>query len=585
MLGRLARLATGRDRRRIGIALVLLVLGGLTEGLSILLVLPLLALLDGDATMALPAGPFGAIELSLAIVLVALVAMVVAHAVFNRAKNIYVARVVFGMFNDVRIKLFDALVHADWTFLSGHRKSDLHHLLTTDAERIYTALFALIMLVQTAVLLLIYLAISMLVSPAMTLLSAAVGVAVLLLLGPARRRATRFGRERTVNKRNQYRTIGEFLDGVTIAKIHNAEGRYVDRLDANLDAVQRESIGYLKLASWGSIVSRVASGVAIALLVYAGVAWFDVPTARLIVFLLIVARIAPRFLGIQTSLQELLSNAPVVDRIEAFRRQCAEHREPEAGPAEASLNDGLRFEKVSFLYDGDSDEAALRDVDLLIPAGKVTALLGPSGCGKTTLANMAAGLTSPSAGRMTIDGVELDPASRRAWRRRVAYVQQEPFLLNGSIRENLLLADPSATESRMLAALSDASASFVTGLPDGLDCTVGDRGARLSGGQRQRIALARALLRRPQLLILDEATSALDWKNQAAFNSALERLSAQMTVIIVAHRPSAIRQADWIVTMEAGRVVERGTFDRMLKDGGSLKRMYEAEGATPTERW
>jgi ATP-binding cassette, subfamily C, bacterial len=199
--------------------------------------------------------------------------------------------------------------------------------------------------------------------------------------------------------------------------------------------------------------------------------------------------------------------------------------------------------------------AVLDRVSLSFPAGSITALTGPSGAGKSTLADLVGGLLSPDAGTLAIDGTLLDPPLRRAWRRRVAYVQQEPVLLAATVRENLAWGAPGASEAEMLAALGGASADFVTALPHSLDTRVGDGGRVLSGGERQRLMLARALLRQPALLILDEAASALDSANEAAIAAAIAALRGRVTVLIVGHRGALAAIADRTIRLENGRLV------------------------------
>jgi ATP-binding cassette subfamily C protein len=200
----------------------------------------------------------------------------------------------------------------------------------------------------------------------------------------------------------------------------------------------------------------------------------------------------------------------------------------------------------------------LRGVDLFLEAGKMTAIVGPSGAGKSTLADLANGLLLPTRGRLLVDGIPLGPAVMRQWRRQVGYVGQDTVLFHQSVRANLLWASPHATEEQMREALLLASAEFVYDLPGGLESVVGDRGILLSSGQRQRIALARALLRRPTLLLLDEATNALDVENEArvldALREAMRKREGRLTILMIAHRASAVRKADRVFELEGGRV-------------------------------
>ena len=199
------------------------------------------------------------------------------------------------------------------------------------------------------------------------------------------------------------------------------------------------------------------------------------------------------------------------------------------------------------------ERAALDAINLVIPAKQMVALLGPSGSGKSTLADLLGGLISPDSGTLSIDGAVLDAGVRRAWREQVAYVHQEPVLLAASLRDNLRWAVPKASDAALETALR--AAEFAFALPQGLDTLLGDGGRTLSGGERQRLMLARALLRRPTLLILDEATSALDPANEALIVQALERLKGTLTVVLIAHRGALSALADRTYRLDSGRLL------------------------------
>ncbi len=216
------------------------------------------------------------------------------------------------------------------------------------------------------------------------------------------------------------------------------------------------------------------------------------------------------------------------------------------------------FENVSFTYSG-GQSPVVRGVDITIPAGRTVAIVGPSGAGKSTIADLLMGLMAPESGSIVVDGTPLDAARALAWREQVGYVAQDAFLFHDTVRANLLWARPEASEADLSEALRIAAADeFVARLPQGLETVVGDRGAALSQGERQRIAIARAILRRPRLLVLDEATNSLDSENEARILAALGRMRGALTTVLIAHRLSTIRWADLIYVVEDGRIVESG---------------------------
>jgi ATP-binding cassette subfamily C protein len=229
-------------------------------------------------------------------------------------------------------------------------------------------------------------------------------------------------------------------------------------------------------------------------------------------------------------------------------------REPEGGTAEPHLELGLALRGVSVEYDG---RPVLRDVDVEMPVGSITALVGPSGAGKTTFVDLLTGLVQPSAGRVEVDGTPLPELDLRRWRGMIGYVLQELFLLNDTVRMNVTLGDPEITDAQVEQALRDAGAwEYVSRLEGGIDAPVGERGSLLSGGQRQRVAIARALLHRPRLLVLDEATAALDPENEAAVWATVARLRGRTTVVAISHQPGVVRVADRVYQIADG-VVQR----------------------------
>lgn len=577
--------------RRTWTALLFLVLGSLTEGISILLLVPLLHLVgraDQDFAVRLPnidfvrwLVPGGTLQLTT--VLVALVGLVAAQAAFNRFKSVYMARLLFDFINRLRMNLFESIGKARWGVFSRMRGSDLDHALTGDIDRVQGAAFSLLMLVQIAVLLVGYLVISMFISPVMTAFAIVIGIVMFVALQPFRSRATAFGRVLTSNRQDQYRTVSEFLGGIKVAKSLNVEASYFAQLQATLEKMKADNIDYVRNSSIGTAVFQVASVVGLSLFIYVALVRFNLSLAEIVVLLLVFMRIAPRFMDMQTQAQQVLINLPAYTAMRSLQARFDAEREPGHSEVEdaskLALDTGLNIRGVSFAYDDGAGKAVVSDITFGLPAGKVTALIGPSGSGKSTIADMLLGLLEPTAGKILVDGVEIDAANRRRWRDQVAYVPQDVFLLHDTIAANLRLAAPEASDDDLWTALRAAHAGeFVERLDHRLDTVVGDRGVRLSGGERQRIALARALLRKPSLLILDEATSALDWQNQSLIARSIEGLRGAMTILTIAHRPSMIAFADWVVAMEDGRVVEVGQYQRLkAKPASRLSRMLSGE--------
>jgi ATP-binding cassette, subfamily B, bacterial len=247
----------------------------------------------------------------------------------------------------------------------------------------------------------------------------------------------------------------------------------------------------------------------------------------------------------------------------------------------ASVRGEVRFDDVSFRYEDDGAQT-LSGVDLVVAPGTTTAIVGETGSGKTTLGYLVARLYDVSAGHVTIDGVDVRDLTFASLARTVGLVSQETYLFHATIADNLRFARPDATDDELVAAARAARIhDLVASLPDGYDTVVGERGYRFSGGEKQRIAIARTILRNPPVLVLDEATSALDSETERAVQEALDRLAEGRTTIAIAHRLSTVRDADEIVVLDRGAVVERGTHAELLAAGGRYARLVAGGDAAP----
>ncbi|MBI3799344.1 MAG: ATP-binding cassette domain-containing protein [Deltaproteobacteria bacterium] len=289
------------------------------------------------------------------------------------------------------------------------------------------------------------------------------------------------------------------------------------------------------------------------------------------------------FLSLTWSLASLMAFVPRLvqaaagmQRIEELLAETSEIVDVPDAVALPRLTKKIAFENVYFSYTG--KEPDLREVNFSIRRGESVAFVGPSGSGKSTILNLLTRFYDPTAGRITIDGRDLRGVTQESLRAQLGLVFQESFLFNTTIRENLRMANPGATDADVEAAARAAEIHpFIVNLPQGYDTLVGERGGRLSGGQRQRMAIARALLRDPPMLLLDEATSALDVETETAINATIERVTRGRTVVAVTHRLAAVKHADKIFVLDHGRLVEQGGHDELLAYGGLYAQLWQKQ--------
>ena len=267
---------------------------------------------------------------------------------------------------------------------------------------------------------------------------------------------------------------------------------------------------------------------------------------------------------------------PYAENVEKFKTLFAEHKEVSTnGTGAFKFTKELTFDHVSFSYT--EEREVLSDVHFAIPRGKTVGLIGPSGAGKTSVADILLRLFEPTRGRVLIDGKPISDVSLESWRQHTGYVSQDIFLLNASIEENIRFYRPELTQEAVIAAAKKANCyEFIESLPEQFATVVGDRGVLLSGGQRQRIALARALATAPELLILDEATSALDSGSEDVIQEAIQGLRGSVTVLVIAHRLTTVENADLLVVLDQGKVVETGSPKELLAQPNSyFARQYQ----------
>ena len=371
----------------------------------------------------------------------------------------------------------------------------------------------------------------------------------------------------------------------SVSAIHTLKAMAIEpqmqrRWEEQLAGYVRASFDVLFLGNWASQSVQFVSKVVTALTLYFGARLVidgQLTVGELIAFNMLAGRVAQPVLRLAQLWQDFHQARVSIARLGDILNTTPEPAFSAARASLPTIKGEVAFEHVNFRYRLDGP-LALQDVSFKVSPGQVVGIVGPSGSGKSTLTKLIQRLYVPEGGRILIDGIDLSVADVAWLRRQIGTVLQENVLFNRSIRDNIALADPGMPMERVLAAAELAGAhEFILSLPDGYNTVVGERGASLSGGQRQRIAIARALVSNPRILIFDEATSALDYESEHAIQLNMRKICAGRTVFIIAHRLSAVRHADRILTIDAGRLVEDGTHEELIKKSGRYAMLHQIQ--------
>ncbi|HEY8196984.1 MAG TPA: ABC transporter ATP-binding protein [Gemmatimonadales bacterium] len=593
---RLLRLVTPY-RALLGFGLLTTLLASLLDGFTLVMLVPLLKHLFGTA------GSLRAGSTQLEALIDRLVDPLVAGLTPGQAAGRLVVLLVIGLVlkntmsyastqlsvrtqeslvRDLRTKLFSHVLTLDLGFFQRTRAGQLISGIITEVDQTKTAISAsLLSFFQNLVVVAVTLFILSQISLRLTLLTLAFVPFLLLGLQALLRRLRSHARARAHERGEITATVSERLGAIRLIRSYGEEGRETSRFNAQADRYRKRVIRTQRFSSLTSPVTEVFSGFLVILIIWAGtkpgLVGLTAPLApeTIIVFLLAALKLTSPLKTIASFPATMAVTMASAERVFDFLDEPSTEVD-RPGDETAKFDREIVFDRVSFRY-GDGD-LVLRDVSFNLGKGRIVALVGPSGAGKTTIADLVPRFHDPTIGQILMDGVPLTRIGRRSLRALMGVVSQDTVLLNDTVRGNIAYGSHAATAQQVEAAAEAANAAaFIAELPQGYDTMLGERGTRLSGGQRQRIAIARALLRDPPILILDEATSALDTESERLVQQAIERLMRERTVLVIAHRLATVRDADEIVVLDAGRIVQRGSHEELLRTGGLYRRLHDLQ--------
>jgi len=487
-----------------------------------------------------------------------------------------------GLVRDLRTRLFGHLLTLELGFFQRTRAGQLISGIIIEVDQTKTVISAsLLSFFQNLVVVAVTLFILSQISLRLTLLTLAFVPFLVLGLQSLLRRLRAHARARAHERGEITATVSERLGAIRLIRSYGEEARETAHFGGQADRYRKRVIRTQRFSSLTSPITEVFSGFLVILIIWAGtkpaLVGLAAPLApeAIIVFLMAALKLTSPLKTIASFPATMAVTMASAERIFDFLDQPSTEVD-RPGDEVARFDREIVFDRVSFRY-GDGD-LVLREVSFGLGKGRVVALVGPSGAGKTTVADLLPRFHDPSMGQVLMDGVPLTRIGRRSLRALMGVVSQDTVLLNDTVRGNIAYGSPGATAAQVEAAAEAANAAaFIAELPQGYDTMLGERGTRLSGGQRQRIAIARALLRDPPILILDEATSALDTESERLVQQAIERLMRERTVLVIAHRLATVRDADEIVVLDAGRIVQRGSHEELLRAGGLYRRLYDLQ--------
>lgn len=505
-------------------------------------------------------------------------AIFITKGIATFVQSFYLSRVGNAIIAERQRIIYDRILAQGISFYHSIPSSDLITRVTHNAQAARAVLDLVVTsFVRDLFTLLGLIAVMVFQQPVLSLVAFVVGPIAILGINIILRKVRKIMEAEFLSLAQIVQVMQETTVGVRIVKSFNLEQLMRGRMHKAVSDVEKRANSIAALEAGTSPIMETLAGLAIAGVVLASgylvIQGGQTPGAIMafITALLLAYEPAKRLARVRVSLEAGLIGVRMMYELSDRPLTLAERPGAEAlipGTGKIELKD------VSFSYaDG---EPVLRDLDLVFPHGKMTALVGPSGSGKSTIMNLIMRMYDPDSGQVLFDGQDIAHGTLHSVRDRIAYVSQDTFLFSGTIMHNIRLGREGASDDEVIEAAKAANAhDFITALKGGYETQVGENGALLSGGQKQRLSIARAILRDANVLLLDEATSALDAESEALFREALEKLSHGRTTIAIAHRLSTVHQADNIVVMQDGKAVEQGRHADLIEADGLYRRLYE----------
>jgi subfamily B ATP-binding cassette protein MsbA len=500
--------------------------------------------------------------------------------------NSYISNYVSGSLSrvlsrDLRLRCLQVILDVDLDFYSKNKLGNIINQVNEEVNRTATSIRTSINVFTNALAIFVYLCLLVVLSWQLTLVSTLALGLLALTYNFLIKRARKLGRLLTQKNKEYSNKLLEILTGIRLVKTVGNENFEYKLIEKTIKEREKASLDSQMNAAMLGPFGEISGIVTVILIVLSGRYIFANNPSFLgtiiLTYLVILNRLIPFVSSLNRSRSALANNAHSVEIVSNFLRRDNKPFMSQGKLIYTKLQKEINFENVTFFYPGHK-KLVLDRINLLIPKGKTIALVGASGAGKSTIADLLPRFYDPNEGRITLDGEDLKNYDITTLRKAMGVVSQDTFLFNNSVRYNISYGVKDFSEEELITAAKRANAyEFILGLPKGFDTQIGDRGVMLSGGQRQRLAIARALLRNPDILILDEATSALDTVSERLVQEAIDELCRDRTTLVIAHRLSTIQKADTIVVLDKGKVVESGNHQELLAKNGYYARLYSMQ--------
>jgi len=493
--------------------------------------------------------------------------------------NWLILRNQYAMVKSLAAETFNAFYNARWHFFNTQRYGSILNTLTHEMDNVRNAFVSVGGLLSEFIRVMFFIAVPFYISWKITSIAVVLGCFFVLPFMFFNRTSYRFGKARTVSSNKVVELIHESLGAAKVILGYGNHTKYVRRFNEGFSERCNSEIKSRVLKNALPKIFEPFGWMTIIITMYISSEYSKLTIAEMGIIGYSFLRLLP-LIGGFTSIKHSIANFyPSYEQVDYMNRLACGNIQKTGDFIFNRINDGFEYKGVSFSYPGHNP--VLNDINITIKKGKMTAIVGESGSGKSTLIDLLIGFYEPDKGEILADKKPLQEFDIYSFRRHVGYVPQDTVLFNDTVENNLLWGNEKASGKEIVEACKLANADeFIMNLSDGYDTVIGERGVKLSGGERQRIALARALLRKPELLILDEATSALDSRSELLIKSAIENIAHKTTLVVIAHRLSTIINADSIYVLQKGRIVGQGTSAELLNNDGNFSHMAQLQGIT-----